>query len=92
VSDLAAKNFLFAVRRQEVDYKAPARLGDPLRIKTEVEEISVYRIKFRCEIENGEKKSLTKGVTELVCVNEKFGLNEIPKEVAQAVKKEAGIA
>jgi len=38
------------------------------------------------------KKSLTKGVTELVCVNEKFGLNEIPKEVAQAVKKEAGIA
>ena len=91
VSALAAKNVLFAVRRQEVDYKAPARYGDVLRIKTEVSEISNYRIQFRYEIEGPDNKQLTKGMTDLVCVNEKFQLNEIPKEVSQAVKKEAGI-
>jgi len=53
VSDLAAKNFLFAVRRQEVDYKAPARLGDLLRIKTEVE--GDLRLQDKVQVRNRER-------------------------------------
>lgn len=87
LKDLAQKNILFAIRRQEIDYKAPIYYGEIIEIKTKIEEITPYRIRFYYEIYNSKGIKTTTARTDMVCINRNFHLNEIPDEIKNSLKK-----
>ncbi|MCX7905298.1 MAG: acyl-CoA thioesterase [Elusimicrobiales bacterium] len=87
LKELANKNILFAIKRQEIDYKAPIYYGEIIEIKTKIEEITSYRIRFYYEIFNSIGQKTTIARTDMVCINKNFNLNEIPTEIKEALKK-----
>ncbi|MEW5950991.1 MAG: thioesterase family protein [Elusimicrobiota bacterium] len=86
LKDLMDKGLWFAVRKQEIEYKAPAYYGDILEIKTFLKEITSHRIVFLCETYNQNGVFLNKAQTDLVCVDKNLKLSEIPKEISEKVK------
>lgn len=86
LKDLMDKGLWFVVRRQEIEYKAPAYYGDILEIKTFLKEITSHRIVFLCETYNQKGIFLNKAITDLVCVDKNLKLSEIPSEISEKVK------
>lgn len=84
---LAEEGYLFAIRRQEVDYKAPLWYGENIEIKTKIKEITPYRIIFYYEIYNSSGKRTTTAITDMVCISKNFHLREIPQNLKQALEK-----
>ena len=80
------KKILFAVRRQEIEYKAPAKYGDEIDIKTWVKEYSDVRIQFAYEIKNQDGQFLSKAITDMVCVGSDFKLREMPEDLKYMLK------
>lgn len=78
----------FAVRRQEMEYKAPAYYNDTLDIKIWVKEFTQYRIVFAYLLHNQEGKLIGKAETDLVCVGRDLKLAELPAELKAALAKE----
>ncbi len=76
----------FAVKRQEIEYRAPARYGDELEIKTALKEATAYRLVFLCDTYNQDGVLLNKAVTELVCVDRNMKLAEMPAEISQKIR------
>jgi len=85
VTKLLERGVGFAVRRQEMDYKAPSVYGDELDIETGVKEYSPYRIVFQYTIRNQDGKLIGKAQTDLVCVGKDLKLVEIPADLQQAL-------
>lgn len=79
----------FAVRRQEMEYKAPAFYDDTLEINTRVKEFTPYRIVFAYTLHNQDGKLIGKAETDLVCVGRDLKLAELPAELKAALEKEA---
>jgi acyl-CoA thioester hydrolase len=79
---LAEAGVLFVVARVEIDYKAPARYQEELRVSVRVEEIKLSTVKFFKEISR-DGVTVAKAVTTLVCVGGDFR----PMRVPEAVKK-----
>lgn len=90
VEKLVAGGTGFAVRHQEMEYKAPAFYGDELTIEIAIKEITPYRIVFSYIIKNQSQRLIGKAATELVCVNKSLELTEIPADLADALKQSAG--
>ncbi|OGR77357.1 MAG: hypothetical protein A2X32_04100 [Elusimicrobia bacterium GWC2_64_44] len=90
VKGLLERGVGFAVRRQEMEYKAPALYGDELEIKTWVKEFTPYRIVFAYSLHNQDGKLIGKAETDLVCVGPDLKLVEIPPEVKAELEKEKG--
>jgi acyl-CoA thioester hydrolase len=84
---LSENGYLFAIRKQEIEYKAPIYYGEIIEIRTKVEELTPYRIRFYYEIYNSENKRTTIARTDMVCITEKFNLNEIPNELSEKIKQ-----
>ncbi|MEW6012587.1 MAG: thioesterase family protein [Elusimicrobiota bacterium] len=84
---LSEDGYLFAIRKQEIDYKAPIWYGEKVEIRTRVEELSPYRMKFYYEIYNSNNQRTTIARTDMVCINRKFHLNEMPNDMIEAVRK-----
>lgn len=84
---LSESGYFFAIRKQEIEYKAPIYYGEIIEIRTKVEELTPYRIRFYYEIYNGENKRTTIARTDMVCITEKFNLNEIPKDLSEKIKQ-----
>lgn len=76
----------FVVKRQEIEYKAPAHYGDELDIKTVVKGATAYMIVFLCDTYNQDGILLNKATTEIVCVDKNMKLIEIPYEISQRIK------
>lgn len=76
----------FAVRRQEMEYKAPAVYGDTLDIQTSVKEYTPYRIIFAYTLHNQDGRMIGKAETELVCIGPDLKLIEIPPAVKAALE------
>jgi len=87
---LMDKNIMFAIRRQEIEYKAPAVYGDILEIKTRVLEVTGFRIRFVYEIRNQKSTLLSTAVTDMVSVGKDFKLKELPKEVRKLFLDQLG--
>ena len=76
----------FAVRRVEMEYKAPAVYGDTLDIATTVKEYTPYRIIFAYVLHNQDGRLIGKAETELVCIGRDLKLIEIPPRVKAALE------
>lgn len=87
VKGLLARGVGFAVRRQEMEYKAPALYGDELEIKTWVKEFTPYRIVFAYTLHNQDARLIGKAETDLVCVGPDLKLIELPAEIKAALEK-----
>ncbi len=88
VKGLLARGVGFAVRRQEMEYKAPSLYGDTLDIQTRVKEHTPYRIVFAYTIHNQDGRLIGKAETDLVCVGPDLKLVEIPPEVKARLEKD----
>lgn len=86
ISELAAKGVLFAVRRVEIDYKAPGRYADTLTLITSISKIKNATIEFDQSVNRGDRV-LVKAKTQLVCINSNFSPQAIPDEVSQCLRK-----
>ncbi len=60
---LKAEGFVFAVRRVEADYLAPARFDDDLEVATTIAEVTGARLVFRQEVMRGDERLFSALVT-----------------------------
>ena len=88
-SALAADSgVVFAVRRVEVDYLAPARLDDELEATASVEDSSRTSLTFRQQVRRGEQV-LCSGTVKIVCLDsERFRPTGIPKSLLDKIVDE----
>lgn len=70
----------FVVVRVEVDYKAPARYGDTLTVRTRIDRMGNSSLDFIQEAER-EGKLLIRARTVWACVNRDFRPQRIPEEI-----------
>lgn len=85
VKELAGKDTLFVVARQEIDYKFPAFYGDVLQIDSKITDIGGTRIEFEYEIKNQKAQIISEAKTILVCVDKKLKPKAIPQEVRKLI-------
>lgn len=77
LKELVDKGIFFVVSSVEIDYKAPARYQDIIRIETGIEKIGLSTLHFFQRIFK-EEKILVEARTILVCVNSEFRPIRIP--------------
>ncbi len=87
ICKLLEQDIVFAVRRVEVNYKAPARYADTLTVSTRISKIKNASLEFSQSIDRA-GKILVKAQTQIVCVNSNFIPKIIPQGVIQCLKKE----
>jgi acyl-CoA thioester hydrolase len=86
LKDLSKNGYLFAIKRQEIEYKYPIYYGEVIEIRTSVEEITPYRIRFYYEIYNSQNKKTTTAKTDMVCISPEFHIKEMPIELIEKIK------
>ncbi len=84
---LSEDGYLFAIKKQEIEYKAPIYYGEIIEIRTKVEEITPYRMRFYYEIYNSKNHKTTFARTDMVCISKNFTLNEMPEDLISKVKQ-----
>ena len=87
ISKLAEKGILFAVRKVEIDYKAPARYADTLTIIASISKVKNASLEFIQSINKGDQ-ILIKAKTQLACIDSDFAPQAIPEKVGQCLKKD----
>ena len=87
IGRLAGKGILFAVRKVEIDYKAPARYADTLTIAASITKVKSASLEFTQSINRGDQ-ILVKAKIQLVCINSNFEPQAFPEEVGQCLRKE----
>ena len=87
VTGLLERGTGFAVRRQEMEYKAPSVYGDVLDIVTTVKEFTPYRIVFAYTLHNQTGRLIGRAETDLVCVGRDLKLQELPEDLKAARKR-----
>lgn len=88
VRDLHDQGSIFPVVRLEIDYRAPARLDDLVRIETEV--LEVGRTSFTLGqrvVRVADNALLVSGRVTLVCVMPGMKAKRLPAEVVQLLKR-----
>jgi acyl-CoA thioester hydrolase len=86
VGELAAKGAIFPVVRLEVDYRAPARHDDLLRIETCVLEVGKTSFTVGQQaVRVIDGKLLVEAKVTLVCVNPQMKAKRLPEELLQAL-------
>ncbi|GAB4491287.1 MAG: tol-pal system-associated acyl-CoA thioesterase [Thermodesulfovibrionales bacterium] len=88
---LMAEGIFFVVAEASLKYFAPGRYADVLAIHTVVERAGPASITFRHEIlRDGTGDKLVEAVVKLGCVAREMKPLRLPKDVADAVREEAG--
>jgi acyl-CoA thioester hydrolase len=88
VGELAAQGYVFPVVRLEIDYLAPARHDELLRVETSV--LEVRKTSFTVgqqAVRVSDGKLLAAGKVTLVCVNPQMKARRLPDEVLRALAK-----
>lgn len=88
LKNLAEKDVMFVVARQEVDYKSPARYADVLEVSSRITDSSSVKLDFEHEVRNQEDKLICRGRSLLVCVGRDLRPKAIPEELRKALKLE----
>nr|AEI30529.1 4-hydroxybenzoyl-CoA thioesterase [uncultured microorganism] len=76
---LVSAGTYFVVARVEIDYKAPAKYQDNLKIYTRIEKVGGSSVYFRQEIKR-DNMTVVEAKTIWVCVNREFKVKPIPQE------------
>ncbi len=79
LAELSEKGVQFPVVRLELEYKAPARYADIIRIFTRIDKIGNSSIHFKQEIKKGELL-LVRAMTVWACVNKEMHSMPLPEE------------
>ena len=87
IAGLAAEGTMFTVVRLEVDYKAPARYGETVRIAVRVEKIGNASLSFIQEITRGDVTLLI-ARTVWACVNRDLKVRRIPEAMRSRLVSE----
>ncbi len=83
MSDIAHGSHRFVVYEMRLRFQKPARLGDRLEIRTQVQRSSAYRITFRQEaVKAGEATALVSAEVDVVSLDEQGRLQELPGALA----------
>ncbi len=86
VGELQDQGLIFPVVRLEIDYRAPARLDDLVRVETEV--ITVGKTSFTLGqqvVRTTDGQPLAVGKVSLVCVGEGMKPKRLPAEILHAL-------
>lgn len=81
IKELAKKEILFVVARQEIDYKAPAFYADTLSVDTRINEVGLAKVDFAHEIKNQNNQLISCARTVMVCVNSGLKPKAIPEDI-----------
>lgn len=84
--ELSKDNILFAVKGVDVEYRAPARYGDDLLIRTEIIKIKNASLEFSQSAQKDDKV-LVAAKTKVVCIDNNFRPKVIPQEVSERLSK-----
>lgn len=82
LKELMDKGIYFVVSRVEIDYLAPARYRDLIRIQTGIDKLGYSTLHFLQRIYR-EDKTLIEARTILVCVNSEFRPIRIPVNLGE---------
>ncbi len=82
----AEQGIVFAVRRVEADYLAPAKFDDMLDIETNVRDISAARITLTQDVSRGEAL-LFESVVTLVCLGGDGRPKRLPADIRQLMQR-----
>lgn len=81
-ADLEAQGYYLPVTELGVKYLAPARFGDIITVRTEVEAVRSRSMVFRYEVIKEETKELlAKGYTKHICIDKAGRVRVIPELV-----------
>jgi tol-pal system-associated acyl-CoA thioesterase len=91
VVDYASQGFIFAVVHLEMDYHAPAVLGDELEVDAEVERVRRVRFTLRQRVVrcSDDQQLVTASIT-LACVDPQGKLIALPDELADTLRGRLG--
>tara|TARA_B100001971_G_C17746763_1_gene313424 strand:+ start:94 stop:471 length:378 start_codon:yes stop_codon:yes gene_type:complete len=84
--ELSKDNILFAVKNVDVEYRAPARYGDDLLIRTEITRVKNASLEFSQSAQKDDK-ILVAAKTKVVCIDNSFRPKVIPQEVNECLNK-----
>lgn len=87
VKGLMERGVLFAVARQEIDYKSPARYGDVVEVRARLEAFSGARIEFRYELDSQDGRRLAEARTVLVCLGPGMKPRRLPEDVVLKIRE-----
>ena len=82
LKDLFDEGIMFVVAKVEVDYKAPARYHDTIKVFAKVEKIRISAIQFAQEVSRG-SVTLVTAKTILVCIGKDFKPVSVPNRVKE---------
>lgn len=83
-AQMKAEGYVFAVRRVEADYIAPARYDDQLIVESTMEENTGVRLVFRQEVKRGDVVLFTAFVT-VICMNAAGAVARLPAAIRRSV-------
>ncbi len=82
--EMKADGFVFAVRRVEADYIAPARYDDQLVVETTMDQPSGARVVFQQDVKRGDV-TLFSAVVTVVCLNSGGAVARLPAAIRRSV-------
>lgn len=75
---------VFAVRRMQIEYLAPARLDDALIVETAIEKVGRVSIHFRQRIRRGDDEVLVEASVQVACIDAaQFKPTAIPRQMRE---------
>jgi acyl-CoA thioester hydrolase len=82
--EMKAEGFVFAVRRVEADYLAPALYDDQLTVETDLVENSGVRLIVRQEVKRADVTLFAANVT-IICMNASGAVARLPAAIRRSV-------
>ncbi len=82
--EMKAEGFVFAVRRVEADYIAPARYDDQLVVETTMEQPSGVRVVFQQNVKRDDV-TLFSAVVTVVCLSSSGAVARLPAAIRRSV-------
>ena len=86
---LARAGLIFAVRRCEIDYLAPARLDDMLEVETSVETLGAATADLRQSVRRAGEE-IVRAAVRLACISRDGRPRRMPREARAAFERLAG--
>ncbi len=82
--EMKAEGFVFAVRRVEADYIAPARYDDQLVVETSMDQPSGVRVVFHQHVKRADV-TLFSAVVTVVCLSSSGAVARLPAAIRRSV-------
>lgn len=82
----AEQGVVFAVRRVEADYLAPAKLDDLLTVETSVNDLTAARITLTQDVKR-DGKTLFASIVTLVCLGADGRPHRLPADIRQSMQR-----